>query len=98
LVTSMRVPSSLARDVERAKTEWDSVLLCRPRAETASRAWDVCLLVEVKASADAATTDFPRLLRGLDVFAKADYQVDYSFTTRQGATRVRGASLCDLAS
>ncbi|MCT9127250.1 3-deoxy-D-arabino-heptulosonate 7-phosphate synthase [Cupriavidus gilardii] len=104
VVTSMRVPASLPASHERAKTEWDAVLL--RRAETAREtaddagddtpAWDVCLLVEAKASADAATTDLPRLLRGLRLLAHAEPHVVYTFQTEQGAMRLRGAALRSL--
>lgn len=59
----------------------------------ASPPWDICLLVEAKASADAATTDFPRLLRGLQLLSKADAHVIYPFLTKQGTVPVRGRSL-----
>lgn len=59
-------------------------------------AWDVLLLVEAKASVDAATTDLPRLLRGLRLMSRADRDAVYSFETQQGTMRLRGASLCAL--
>lgn len=88
-MTSLRVPASIPASHERAKTEWDVVLLRRRSAE----AWDVCLLVEVKASVDAATTDFPRLLRGLCLLAQADADIVYAFDTQQGTVPLHGASL-----
>src|SRR5690606_204681 len=60
--------------------------------------WDVCLLVEAKASADAATKDFPRLLKGLEILAEASSDSDYAFSTREGSIRISGASLCALSS
>ncbi|AIO30837.1 hypothetical protein DM39_6930 [Burkholderia cenocepacia] len=96
VVTSMRVPSSIPGRHDRAKTEWDAVLLDRARDEAPDAAWHVRFLVEAKASADAATTDLPRLLRGLNLLAQADRATLYSFETREGAVRVHGASLAAL--
>lgn len=97
VVTSMRVPASLPASHERAKTEWDAVLLRQAEAKDRTGddmpAWDVWLLVEAKASADAATTDLPRLLRGLRLLAHAEEHVIYTFQTEQGTVRLRGASL-----
>lgn len=94
VVTSMRVPSSIPASPDRAKSEWDAVLL--RRVGDAMPVWDVCLLVEVKASADAATTDFPRLLRGLSLLASAAPDAVYTFATRQGDVQLTGASLAAL--
>ncbi|KUZ74587.1 3-deoxy-D-arabino-heptulosonate 7-phosphate synthase [Burkholderia ubonensis] len=96
VVTSMRVPSSIPGRHDRAKTEWDAVLLERVRDDEPAPAWNVRFLVEAKASADAATTDLPRLLRGLGLLAQSDRNTIYSFETRQGAVRLHGASLCAL--
>ena len=93
VVTSMRVPSSIPSRHDRAKTEWDAILLERPRGDEAAPVWNVRFLVEAKASADAATTDLPRLLRGLNLLAQADPDTIYSFETHQGTVRVHGASL-----
>jgi len=97
VVTSMRVPASIPGSAERAKTEWDAVLLRRAPGDHETGAWDVCLLVEAKASVDAATTDLPRLQRGLRLLAHADPQACYPFETRQGTVTLRGASLSTLA-
>ncbi|WP_029044655.1 hypothetical protein [Cupriavidus sp. amp6] len=96
VVTSMRVPASIPATHERAKTEWDVVLLRQvlPIAETP--AWDICLLAEAKASVDAATTDLPKLLRGLRLLAHADKDVVYAFETQQGTVRLHGAALSAL--
>ncbi|CAB3770158.1 3-deoxy-D-arabino-heptulosonate 7-phosphate synthase [Burkholderia sp. MSh2] len=93
VITSMRVPSSIPGRHDRAKTEWDALLLERPRGDDPASAWNVRFLVEAKASADAATTDLPRLLRGLNLLAQADPGTTYSFETHQGTVRVHGASL-----
>ncbi len=100
-VTSMRVPAAIPAAHQHAKSEWDVVLLRKAAAvsdtadDTAegTPAWDVCLLVEVKASVDAAATDFPRLLRGLRLLAHADQDTVYPFATRQGTVPLRGAAL-----
>ncbi|SAK73817.1 hypothetical protein AWB75_04069 [Caballeronia catudaia] len=96
VVTSMRVPASLAAGHARAKTEWDAALLRRAPSLDSAPAWDVCLLVEAKASVDAATTDFGRLLRGLRLLARADEDAAYAFETREGVVHLRGASLSAL--
>lgn len=115
VVTSMRVPATLAASAERAKTEWDVVLLRRACKEDGAPApangaattidsaqargapaydcWDICLVAEVKSSVDAATTDYPRLMRGLRLLARADARTQYSFACQQGTVAVRGASL-----
>ena len=103
VVTSMRVPPALPGDADRAKSEWDAALLRRvdapnvPNAPAAPpAAWDVCLLVEAKASVDAASTDFARLLRGLARLAQAEPGMTYPFHTHQGPVPIRGASLAAL--
>jgi hypothetical protein len=96
VVTSMRVPPAIPANPDRAKTEWDVVLLRRPKARESGAGWDVCLLVEAKASVDAATTDLPRLLRGLRLLAQADASAVYPFETQQGVIHLRGASLAAL--
>ncbi|KAB0634198.1 3-deoxy-D-arabino-heptulosonate 7-phosphate synthase [Burkholderia latens] len=93
VVTSMRVPAAIPGKHDRAKTEWDAVLLDRARGDDPSAAWHVRFLVEAKASADAATTDLPRLLRGLHLLAQADPHTVYAFDAREGAVRLHGASL-----
>ncbi|AXF25731.1 3-deoxy-D-arabino-heptulosonate 7-phosphate synthase [Burkholderia pyrrocinia] len=93
VVTSMRVPSSIPGRHDRAKTEWDAILLERMRGDEAAPVWNVRFLVEAKASADAATTDLSRLLRGLNLLAQADADTIYAFETHQGTVRVHGASL-----
>lgn len=93
VVTSLRVPASIPASHERAKTEWDVVLLRRSVPVDGLAAWDVCLLVEVKASVDAATTDFPRLLRGLRLLAHAKEDAAYAFASHEGTVRLRGAAL-----
>lgn len=97
VVTSLRVPAELAADADRAKTEWDAVLLRRAEGPVSCPPlWDICLVVEAKASVEAATTDLPRLLRGLRLLARAQSGAVYAFATQQGRVQVRGASLATL--
>lgn len=99
VVTSARVPPTLPGSADYAKTEWDAILLRRaPSPNLDERmGWDVCLLAEAKASVDAATTDLPRLTRGLRLLASAT-QPAYPFDTRQGTFWLRGPSLATLPS
>ncbi|SHI31041.1 3-deoxy-D-arabino-heptulosonate 7-phosphate synthase [Pollutimonas bauzanensis] len=96
VATSMRVPASIPASPQRAKSEWDAVLLRHAKTADAAPVWDVCLLVEAKASVDAAATDLPRLLRGLRLLAHAEEDIVYPFKTQQGMVRLRGASLSAL--
>ncbi|SAI65777.1 Uncharacterised protein [Bordetella ansorpii] len=96
VVTSMRVPASIPASQERAKTEWDAVLLRQAGLQGDTPLWDVCLLAEAKASADAAPTDLPRLVRGLRLLAHADAAMAYGFEAREGRVLLRGASLAAL--
>jgi hypothetical protein len=93
VVTAMLVPSSIPASSERAKSEWDAVLLRQTCTAAATPVWDVCLLIEAKASVDAATADLPRLQRGLRLLAHAESHIVYPFQTRQGIVNLRGASL-----
>lgn len=116
VATSLRVPSAIPGDPQRAKSEWDVALLRRrdidrideiPGTGTGTgkgtgstssveASWDLCLLVEAKASADAATTDLPRLVRGLRLLAQADVDTLYPFAAREGEVLLSGASLAAL--
>lgn len=96
VVTSLRVPASIPASHDRAKTEWDAVLLKQAPIADATPAWDICLLVEAKASVDAAATDLPTLLRGMRLLASADKNAIYAFNSRQGTVQLRGASLSAL--
>src|SRR5690606_25580412 len=51
VVTSLRVPAAILNGRERAKSEWDAVLLGRSAGVSDDQGWDVCLLLEAKASA-----------------------------------------------
>ncbi|WP_397474534.1 3-deoxy-D-arabino-heptulosonate 7-phosphate synthase [Pusillimonas sp.] len=94
IATSLRVPAVLMIDAQLSKAEWDVVLLRKaPKRDADDPIWNICLLVEAKASADAATTDFPRLLRGLQLLAQADGAAIYSFAAQEETVRLHGASL-----
>lgn len=93
VVTSMRASPSLPGNADYAKSEWDAVLLQQVSSDGDAPAFDVCLLIEAKASVDAATTDLPRLLRGLRLLASAEADATYVFDTHQGRVRLRGSSL-----
>jgi len=96
VVTSMRVPPSIPASAEHAKSEWDAVLLRQVKSASEPTVWDVRLFVEAKASVDAATTDLPRLLRGLRLLAHAEEHVVYAFKTHQGSVNLSGRSLSML--
>lgn len=97
VATSMYVPATLAAGHVGSKTEWDAVLLKQAPSDASGDAiWDIELLVEAKASADAIATDFPRLLRGLQLLAAADAHQTYSFKAREGSFVIRGATLSTL--
>lgn len=89
VVTSMYVPAALAANQEGGKTEWDAVLLRQAADDT----WDIRVLVEAKASPDSVATDFPRLLRGLGMLARADSAQTYTFKAREGSFTLRGSTL-----
>lgn len=92
VVTSLRVPAALLSGVNRAKAEWDAVLL----RKASPTSWDISLLVEAKSSADSIATDLPRLKRGIDLLAGADPSISYTFETQQGTVAIRGATLSAL--
>jgi hypothetical protein len=96
VANSLRIPPSFPGDAQRAKSEWDVALLRRHESSTTDEDWDLCLLIEAKASPDAATTDLPRLLRGLRLLAQADVDTSYVFASTDGEIRLRGASLSAL--
>lgn len=97
VVTSMRASPSLPGSADYAKSEWDAVLLRQLPSDEATPIFDICLLIEAKASVDAAATDLPRLLRGLDLLASAAADTIYTFNTHQGIVRLRGGSLRALS-
>lgn len=97
VVTAMYVPASLSAGHHGAKTEWDVVLLKQASdSDSAAPTFDMCLLLEAKASPDSVGGDLPRLLRGLQLLAAADPEDVYIFRAREGSFPLRGASLSQL--
>lgn len=96
VVTGMHVPASLGTDRDRAKSEWDAVLLRGAEGVDGTDTWEVCLLVEAKASVDAATTDLPKLVRGMQLLASAAADEVYAFQAREGVVHLRSGSLSTL--
>jgi hypothetical protein len=86
----LRLPGSFPGAAGRSKGEWDVALLHGLPDDTAA---DIVLLAEVKASAAAATTDLPRLLRGLERLAQARADDGYALAARGGELRLSGRSL-----
>jgi hypothetical protein len=86
----LRTPGGFPGAVHGSKDEWDVALV---RAEPATDAVDIVLLAEVKASAAAATTDLPRLRRGLQRLAQAQAKGRYAFACAAGEVRISAASL-----
>ncbi|MVW80574.1 3-deoxy-D-arabino-heptulosonate 7-phosphate synthase [Bordetella sp. 02P26C-1] len=93
VVTSLRSPAILPMATDHAKGEWDVVLLRRSASASEASPYDLCLLIEAKASADAATGDLPRLIRGLQALASAGRDVHYACMTNEGEVSIHGASL-----
>jgi hypothetical protein len=89
-VRNVLVPSGFPGSQQRAKSEWDAALLWN---DDASDAEDVSLIVEAKASPEAAASDFPRLLRGLQRLGEAQGGQVYVFPCRGTHACLRGESL-----
>ncbi|BEP33672.1 hypothetical protein GmRootV59_06460 [Variovorax sp. V59] len=87
----LRTPRGFPGEAGKAKEEWDAAIV-RGEAGGAS----LVLLAETKASPAAATSDFPRLLRGLRRLAQARADAVYAFASADGEQRIAGASLQGL--
>lgn len=96
VVRSMLMPKTIPGDADRAKGEWDAVLLKKMHAQAGIDVYKIALLMESKASPDDAITDFPRLKRALERFAQATPGDVYAFDTRTGIVHISGASLSTL--
>jgi hypothetical protein len=83
-VAGLRTPPGFPGSAAKAKDEWDVALV---------HGSELVLLAEVKASPAAATSDLPRLLRGLERLAHAQAEAVYEFAASQGAVALRGESL-----
>lgn len=90
VVHGLRIPGHYPGVAAQTKGEWDVALA---RAVEGSDAVDIVLLAEVKASAAAATTDLPRLLRGLERLAQAQPDASYTLAANRGEVKVSGGSL-----
>lgn len=90
VVRGLRTPRELAAaGGEGAKEEWDVAIVRRMGDGTDA----LVLLAEAKNAPAAATTDLPRLLRGLDQLSAADAQGVHAFRSAEGELRLRGDSL-----
>lgn len=92
VVQSLRPPRGFPGKTDKAKDEWDAAIVRSGQ----DGAGEIVLLAEIKASPAAATSDFPRLLRGLRRLAHADPDRGYAFASADGKTHVAGTSLCRL--
>ncbi|KLN53954.1 hypothetical protein [Variovorax paradoxus] len=88
----LRTPRGFPGEANKAKEEWDGAIV---RGD-GNGAADLVLLAETKASPAAATSDFPRLLRGLRRLAQAHAEAVYAFASADGEQRILGASLQGL--
>lgn len=84
VVRGLRTPAGFPAPRAGAKDEFDVVLV---------RDGGIVLLAEAKASPAAASTDWPRLLRGLQRLAQADAQGVYDFGSAEGPVQLHGAAL-----
>lgn len=90
VVRGLRTPRELMGEgAERAKEEWDAAIL----REAGEGTQALILLAEAKAAPAAATTDLPRLLRGLAQLSAIDAQAVQAFKSADGVLRLRGDSL-----
>ena len=100
-ITSLRVPAAFPANHDRAKTEWDVVLLRQATglpdaAANGLPVWDVCFLIEAKVSPESADTDLPRLRRGLQLLSLAEPVATYTFQAKEGKFLLSGATLSQL--
>ncbi|MDQ0589047.1 hypothetical protein [Variovorax paradoxus] len=91
----LRTPGGFPGEANKAKEEWDAAIVRGESGEAAAAA-DLVLLAETKASPASATSDFPRLLRGLRRLAQASAKETYAFASADGEQRIFGASLQGL--
>lgn len=90
VVRGLRTPGRFPGATDKAKEEWDAAIV---RGAGAADAVAIALLAEVKASPAAATSDFPRLVRGLERLSQARADADYTFACSSGIVRILGRSL-----
>jgi hypothetical protein len=87
LARSLLMPPGFPGEAGKAKDEWDAALL---------RGNGIVLLAEVKASPQAATSDFSRLYRGLVRLAHARPGASYTFASAGGPVTLSGSTLAEL--
>ncbi|MBT2335700.1 hypothetical protein J7E49_17510 [Variovorax paradoxus] len=92
----LRTPGGFPGEADKAKEEWDAAIVRGHTCGEGGSAADLVLLAETKASPAAATSDFPRLLRGLRRLAQAGAEETYAFASADGEHRILGASLQGL--
>ena len=95
IARGLRTPRGFPGEASKAKEEWDAAIV-RGDACGEGGGADLVLLAETKASPAAATSDFPRLLRGLQRLAQARAEAVYAFASADGEQRIAGASLQGL--
>lgn len=95
VASRLMVPAGYPGSADKAKSEWDAALLHGADARPGAAA-EIALLVEVKASPDAAVSDFRRLIAGLQRLALAKASATYDFRCAEGSSRIDGGSLQQL--
>ncbi|MDH6592624.1 hypothetical protein M2165_002513 [Variovorax sp. TBS-050B] len=94
VVRGLRTPRGFPGIASKAKEEWDAAIV--RHLGRSDGALELVLLAEIKASPAAATSDLPRLLRGLRRLAEADAETAYAFGSTDGEVRLLGSALRGL--
>jgi hypothetical protein len=89
VVTRLLLPAGFPGEPARSKNEWDVALVEDAGAASAG----LHLLAEVKASPEAAASDLPTLLRGLQRLGQADAEAVYPLPSDDGVVVLQGRSL-----
>lgn len=89
VVTRLLLPAGFPGEPARSKNEWDVALVEHAGAAPAR----LQLLAEVKASPEAAASDLPNLLRGLQRLGQAEADAVYALPSDDGVVAVQGSSL-----
>lgn len=93
VASNLLVPAGFPGHASKAKNEWDAALLHGAEGSGSDAPVEIALLVEVKASPDAAVSDCARLVAGLQRLAQAQPGADYLFRSADGPLRLRGTAL-----
>ena len=91
VVQSLRPPRGFPGETNKAKDEWDAAIV--RSAEEGGGVDEIVLLVEIKVSPAAATSDLSRLVRGLQRLGQADANQTYVFASAGGKVSLPGGSL-----